>query len=145
MPAGRPSDYDYELCKDICNEVAEGNNIVKVLESNEIYPCWSTFRRWKQENIELQTLYVNSIQDKAEHVDYEIDQILQELKDEKLTPSAANVYIQTLKWKAAKYYPKMFGDKVDLTTDNKPINTNTGLEGYTFEQLYQLKYGTKPK
>ena len=35
-----------------------------------------------------------------------------DFKNKEIDPASANVLIQTLKWKAAKYYPKMFGDKV---------------------------------
>lgn len=108
----RPSEYDFKLCEEICVEVANGFNIKTVLSSNQEYPDFSTWCRWKRENTELCNLYVNSIQDKAESVDEEIDQILSMLKHGELEPSAANVLLQTLKWKASKYYPKMFGEKV---------------------------------
>lgn len=108
----RPSEYNFDLCIGICEEVANGFNIKTVLSSNSEYPDFSTWCRWKRENIELCNLYVNSIQDKAESVDEEIDQILSMLKHKEIEPSAANVLLQTLKWKASKYYPKMFGDKV---------------------------------
>tara|TARA_R110000850_G_scaffold99167_1_gene205584 strand:- start:688 stop:1083 length:396 start_codon:yes stop_codon:yes gene_type:complete len=123
MPAGRPSTYDFELCKEICNEVADGKNIKAVLSSSDKYPVWSTFRIWKQEHIELSTLYIGSIQDKAESVDEQIDTIMKEVHDGTIEPAVANVMMQTLKWKAAKYYPKMFGDSkaVDITTNGESL------------------------
>jgi hypothetical protein len=50
---------------------------------------------------------------------------MQGLKEGTYDPSTANVLIQTLKWKAAKYYPKMFGDKVqnEVTVMNIPVLT----------------------
>lgn len=124
MPAGRPSEYNLDLAREICEEVAGGGNIMAVLKSNENYPSWPTFRRWKRNNAELRTLYVNAIQDKSEAVLFEIDEISQELRQGVLEPSTANVLIQTLKWKAAKFYPKMFGDSkaVDITTQGEKIN-----------------------
>ena len=122
--AGRPSEYDYNLCIEICEEVAYGKNIMQVLDSQKYFPSWSTFRRWKRDNPELQTLYVNAIHDKSEAVIQEIDDIQLELRKGKIDASTANVLIQTLKWKAAKFYPKMFGDnkQVDHTTAGKEIN-----------------------
>jgi len=127
MGAGRPSDYDFELCKEICEVVANGSNIVATLKANETFPSWSTFRRWKNENFELQTLYVTAIQDKSEAVIFEIDEILFELRKGDIEAPVANVLIQTLKWKAAKFYPKMFGDNknVDVTTKGESMNTPT--------------------
>jgi hypothetical protein len=123
----RLSEYNYDDCEDICEEVANGRNIIDVLDSNNDFPSWSTFRRWKNEHQELQTLYVKAIQDKSEAVIFEIDEICQELRSGKLEASVANVLIQTLKWKAAKFYPKMFGDNknVDMTTKGQSVNQDT--------------------
>ena len=44
-----------------------------------------------------------------------------------IEPSVANVVMQTDKWLSAKFYPKMYGEKVDVTSDNKPIQTNITL------------------
>ena len=67
----RPSEYNFDLCIEICELVAKGDNIIKVLDSDNLYPSWSTFRRWKRENDELRTLYINSVQDKAEALENE--------------------------------------------------------------------------
>ena len=109
----RPSEYDFELCKLICDELADGDNIKSILKQSK-YPDWSTFRRWKNENEELRTLYINSQQDKAIALENEIDDVMQGLKDGTYDASTANVLIQTLKWKMAKFYPKVFGEKVDI-------------------------------
>jgi hypothetical protein len=119
----RPSEYDFELCKEICDQLADGENIVRILRNGTDYPTWSTFRRWKNENEELRTLYVNSQQDKATALENEIDDIMLSLRDGQLDASTANVLIQTLKWKMAKFYPKVFGDQSKLTLEggDKPI------------------------
>lgn len=108
----RKSDFNWELCLEICEQIATGGNIVDVLDSNSDYPSWSTFRRWKRENSELQTLYINAIQDKSEALISEMDATMQDLREKVIDPATANVLIQTLKWKCAKFYPKMFGEKV---------------------------------
>lgn len=113
----RPSEYNYNLCVDICKEVALGKNVIAVLKSEAKYPSWETFRRWKSEHEELQVLYVNAIQDKSEAMLLEIDEIAKELRAKVIEPSTANVLIQTLKWKAAKFYPKMYGDRTAVDLD----------------------------
>ena len=85
------------------------------------FPSWPTFRRWKNENEELRTLYVNSQQDKGIALENEIDDTMKLVKEGVIDASTANVLIQTLKWKMAKFYPKVFGDKVDVTSGDKPI------------------------
>lgn len=112
MGAGRPSEYNFEMCEKICEEVANGFNIKSVLASDESYPTFPTWCKWKREHPELFNLYVNSMQDKSESADEELDQIYSMLKSGELEPSTANVLIQTIKWRMGKWYPKMFGDKV---------------------------------
>lgn len=127
MPAGRPIEYNLEVCLMICEEVSDGGNIMDVLDSNAEYPSWSTFRRWKRDNDELRTLYVNSVQDKAEALEKEMDDYRDMLLTKEIDASTYNTLVQTLKWKMSKFYPKMFGDnsKVDLTTNGKDITSIT--------------------
>lgn len=119
----RPSEYDYKLSEEICELVACGSNLMDALSSDNRFPSWPTFRRWKAEHSELRTLYVNSVQDKSEPLLKEMDEIGQDLRNGVIDASTANVLIQTLKWKLAKFYPKMFGDNktVDLTTLGQSI------------------------
>ena len=117
----RISEYNYELCLEICDLIADGKHIVDVLNSNDTYPSWSTFRRWKRDNYELQTLYTRSIQDKAEMLIFEINQTMQDVKQGKLDASQGRLIIDTYKWLASKFYPKMFGDKTDITSGGEKI------------------------
>lgn len=124
---GRTTEYNYNLCLEICEKVSEGENIKTVLKSDENYPHFSTWCNWKRANDELNDLYTRSIQDKAESVDERIDEIMYKVENKQMDFMSARVLIDTLKWKASKYYPKMFGDKVDLTTNGHNL-------GATFER-----------
>lgn len=119
----RPSEYNFDLCIEICEKIANGQNIINVLNSNNEYPSWSTFRRWKRENDELRTLYINSVQDKAEALENEMDDYRAMLLSKEIDPSTYNTLVQTIKWKMAKFYPKMFGDKTDITSGGEKIQT----------------------
>jgi hypothetical protein len=119
----RLTEYNYDLCIEICDKIADGQNIKSILNSDDNYPSFPTWCKWKRENPELLNLYVNSIQDKGESVDAQIDEIWQGCKEGLYDASIANVLIQTLKWKASKYYPKMFGDKVQQEHSGE-ITTN---------------------
>ncbi len=119
----RPSEYNYELCEEICNELAEGQNIKRILDSKYEYPDWTTFRRWKNQNEELRTLYINSQQDKAIALENELDDLRDMLTSKEIDASTYNVLAQTIKWKMAKFYPKVFGDKTDITSGGEKINT----------------------
>ena len=121
--------FDMDMVHEICSLVADGGNIKTVLKSNKKFPSFETWRRWKNENEVVYALYVNSIQDKGESVDAEIDEIMEGLKQGLYDASTANVLIQTLKWKAAKYYPKMFGENkaIDLTSKGEKIDQKTNV------------------
>ena len=120
--------YDFKLAKEICEKLYDTEtypNLSKVLKSDKRYPARSTFFLWKREHKELSDLYVNIQQDRGELFIEEIDQAVQDLKNGKLEASEANVIIQALKWKAAKFYPKMFGDNkaIDHTPKGESIKT----------------------
>lgn len=119
--AGRPSEYNFDMCIEICSEVAEGYNIKTILKSKAEYPTFQTWCNWKREHDELFDLYVKTMQDKSESEMEEIDRVYDMLKNGELEPSAANVLIQTKKWTASKFYPKMYGDKVDMTSGGEKI------------------------
>lgn len=121
--AGRPTTYNLELAKEICEKVSLGDDVVNILKAKK-YPSFPTWCKWKRDNQELFKLYVNSVQDKSDVELNEMNEIQQELRDGTLTPAQANVLIQTIKWKLAKFYPKMYGERqeLDLTTKGEKIN-----------------------
>lgn len=123
MPAGRPSEYNYELCVEICKEVSEGRNIKHVLASKDEYPNFNTWCDWRRNNEALSNLYTQSVQNKAESKEAEIEEYKEKLLNGDIDPATARVLIDASKWQAAKYYPKMFGDKsqVDVTSGGDKI------------------------
>ena len=130
------SKFDIDLVKEICLLVEDGQNIKKALASDDKYPSFNTWCRWKREHPQVRDLYVNAIQDKSESVLQEIDDIALDLRKGVLEPSVANVLIQTLKWKAAKFYPKMFGDnkQIDHTTKGKEMVNKIEVEFKDFSE-----------
>lgn len=112
MSAGRPNTYDFKLCEEICEQVANGFSIKTVLGSEDKYPTFQTWCNWKRANKELFDLYVNALQDKAEYYIEEMNQVYSMLKSGEIEASSANVLLQQNKWLTSKFYPKMFGDKV---------------------------------
>jgi hypothetical protein len=119
---GHPSIYDFEMCKEICKRVAMGEHIKAVLDSSDHYPDYSTWCNWKRDNQELFDLYTKAIQDKAEMVTFEINQTMQDMRDGIIEAPVGRILIDTLKWYASKFYPRMFGERVDITTDGDKIN-----------------------
>jgi arginyl-tRNA--protein-N-Asp/Glu arginylyltransferase len=122
----RPSEYNFDMCIEICSEVAEGHNIKTILKSKEEYPTFQTWCNWKRERTELFDLYIKTMQDKAEALEEEIDLYRTMLLAKEIDASTYNTLVQTLKWKMSKFYPKMFGDKTIHAGDpDNPIETKT--------------------
>lgn len=120
----RLTEYNFEICLEICERVSMGEHVYTVVESDpKRYPTFPTWCRWKREHDELFKVYTRAIQDKAEMVVFEINQAMNDLRNGTIDAAQARVIIDTYKWMAAKFYPKMFGDKLDLTTDGEKINT----------------------
>lgn len=135
----RLTEYNYDLCVEICDKLADGDNIKRILNSDTNYPNWTTFRRWKQLNAELSTLYINSQQDKAIALENELDDFRDMLLTKEIDASTYNTLAQTIKWKMAKFYPKVYGDKIEQT------NTNLNIEqkDLTAEEIKLIKDNIK--
>jgi hypothetical protein len=123
MPAKGETEYDYELCKEICEYYASGMGIMDALKQDKRFPVWSTFRRWKRDNKDLQTLYACAREDKAEPDDNKIDDILKKLEAGEIDPATARVLIDAIKWKMSKYNKNVYGDSsnVDVTSGGDKI------------------------
>lgn len=125
----RPSEYNYELCLEICDLITEGGYIRHILKSNPKYPDFTTWCRWKRNNEELRNLYINAQQDKTEAIIENIEGYKEKLIKGQIDPSTANVLIQTDKWLSAKFYPKMFGERIQHANDpENPIVSNIQVE-----------------
>ena len=52
---------------------------------------------------------------------FEINQTMQDVRAGVLDASQGRLIIDTYEWMASKFYPKVFGDKVDVTSGDKAI------------------------
>ena len=118
------SKYNFNLCRKICDQIADGGSIKKILKSDpKKYPTFQTWCNWKREHVELSDMYYKAIQDKSEGCIENIYQIIEETKSGEIDVKVARVMIDTEKWLASKFYPKMFGtnSSLDITTAGKEI------------------------
>ena len=125
----RPSEYNFELCVEICELIADGASVRSVLASNENYPDFTTWCRCKRNNEELRNLYVNAQQDKTEALIDNIQKVRDMALRGEIEPSVANVVMQTDKWLSSKFYPKMFGERLQHANDpENPISLPTTIQ-----------------
>lgn len=119
----RPTTYDFKLCEEICDAIREGGHIKEVLKKKRKFPVFTTWCKWKRENLELLNLYISAQQDKTETIIDEILELERKVESGDLDPRTGRLLIDTKKWKAGKFYPKMYGSKasIDITTAGKEI------------------------
>ena len=133
---GAPTKYTQKLADDICELLATGMSMRTVSKQDGMPDCATMFR-WLREKPEFRKQYdiakqestdamAEEIQDIADDGvnDYETDE------DGKRILVAENIQrsrlrVDTRKWLMSKMKPKKYGDKMDVTSDNKPILGNT--------------------
>lgn len=119
---GRKSLATPELIQTILERVVKGESIKGICKDKGM-PHYVTVFKWLKDNEQLKEEFLLAMQVKANLADAEIDQVRNDIKglaekvnSEQMSRDAAFVAIQearlqidTLKWKASKYYPKMYG------------------------------------
>lgn len=133
LEVGRPTLYTPELADKICALLSEGISIRTICLSDDM-PDKSTFFRWLRIHSELRDQYVRA---KRESVDAMGEKIL-DLSDEsvdlaiEVDPKASGAVVQavklqvdTRKWLMSKLLPKVYGDKIDVTSGGEIIKGNS--------------------
>jgi hypothetical protein len=136
---GRPSIYTEEIATEICERIANGESSRSICK-DEHMPFLSTMYRWllKPEHKSFCEQYEIACNVRAEHMFDELLEIADDGTNDfvekefenghmKIEPQPeaigrSRLRVDTRKWYLSKVLPKKFGDKLDVTTDNQPIN-----------------------
>jgi len=147
-PVGRPTDYNKEIAAKICDLIACGNPGYKLEKIDTTLPDWSTIKRWLGRHEDFRADYA-----RAHSISAEIDFLEIELDGEKMLkhvvkqvdPKVANAaclawrtLIDNKKWALSKRLPKKYGDKIDITSGNEPLDSKNQ-DTVLLEMLKQLK------
>lgn len=117
----------------ILDDLSTGKSLKNILDHNKKTPSRATVYQWLNEHHsdydkEFLNNYVQAREDSAD-LDAEI---VQEIADKTLKgeydPAAARVALDAYKWSAGKKKPKKYGDKMDITSDGKRMNTQITVE-----------------
>ena len=133
----RPSDYTDELGERICFRLSQGESIVTIC-STEDMPAQSTIYRWLRDERreKFREMYARAREDQA-------DWMFERMREVASTPMEGEIVtikdngkkevrredmlghrrllVDTLKWQAAKLKPRVHCDKIDVTSDDKPL------------------------
>lgn len=119
---------------EVCIRVENGEAIRDILKDKNL-PSSSTFYDWLENDTEKSKRYARAKELWAESQAAEILRIADDSTNDTIYTEKGEIEnkewvnrsklrVDTRKWLMSKMYPKKYGDKIDLTTDNKPINTN---------------------
>lgn len=135
---GRPTDYTNELATLICARIANGESLRRICEEEKM-PHRSTVHLWLLDPAKQQFFdqYEKACNTRAENMfddlleiadDGSNDWMERETKDGKSftvldheNVQRSRLRVDTRKWYLSKVLPKKFGDKMDVTSDGKPI------------------------
>lgn len=116
-------------------EIENGRALRKILKEYDNMPSTQTFYKWIDEDETKSKQYARACEVRADAIFDEIIDIADEnYGDKKVLENGSEVMdsefvarsrikIDARKWIASKLNPKKYGDKVDVTSDNKAIQT----------------------
>jgi hypothetical protein len=123
-----------EIFDKILIQIECGRALRKILKDDENMPSTQTFYKWIDENNEKSKRYARACEVRAEIIFDDILSIADENTNdtyvdenglEKVNQDViqrSRLRIDARKWVLSKLNPKKFGDKLDVTSDNKPIS-----------------------
>lgn len=136
----RPSEYTQEIAEQICEQIATTDKgLDEICEESEELPSSRTFYRWISKQPELCQRYAYARELQAHYMADQIIYIADHPEQGVVTKDGPlgvtietgdmlghrKLKIDVRKWKAAKLAPKVYGDKLDVTSDNEKITAFT--------------------
>lgn len=117
---GRPTDYTAELGDVICARLAGGESLKKITDEAGM-PSRVTVYSWLRTQEEFLNNYTRARDDQADSLADDLEDIAEQVISGTLDPNAARVAGDLKKWSASKLKPKKYGDKIDVTSGDKPL------------------------
>lgn len=108
-PAPRPTKFDDAQAGEICRRLADGETLRDICLEPEM-PARATVRRWQAENSQFRAQYAAAREHLADALAE--DAVHQARYATSSTASSRRLYVDAIKWYAAKLAPKRYGEKV---------------------------------
>lgn len=112
--------YSPELADLICGLLAEGKSLTFICKADQM-PALRTVFQWLRIHDQFAHNYARA---KVESADALFEDILDTANDVytgKLDPNAGRVVIDAKKWAASKLKPKVYGDRIDVTSGGEKL------------------------
>ena len=102
-----------EEFESMLEEIEQGASVKKVCDKRKI--AQHSFYDYIESDEELKKKYIYAREKRGESAIDKIEEELEKLNAGISDPAKARVVIDTYKWLACKFYPKMYGDKQEIT------------------------------
>ena len=134
---GRPTIFTKELADEICEQLAEGKSMRTVCRAENM-PAMRTIFYWLRTNEDFLQQYARAKEEAADALVDEMIEIADDGSNDLMTLEKGNysyevenkevtnrsrLRVDTRKWIASKLKPKKYGDKLDLTSLGKKIQS----------------------
>ena len=117
---GRPSKYTNALAERICERIAAGESVRTISKDSDM-PEATTIHQWVI--LDRNGFSKHYAQAKAIGAEQCVDE-MEEIARTEEDVQRAKLIIDTRKWSLSKQIPKKYGDKLDVTSGDKPIQSN---------------------
>lgn len=132
---GRPTRYTPELAAEICQRMSDGESLRGICKDEHMPPA-STVRGWVLDDIEgFAERYTRARQLLAEHwaeelldVSDEPPAVTGEGKYDSAYVQHQRLRVDSRKWLLSKVLPRVYGDKLDVTSDGKAVGLNIAID-----------------
>lgn len=119
--AGRPTKASDALKDEILDRIADGLSLRKIC-GDEGMPDRKTIFRWLEDDSDFATKYARAREVQGDVMDEKILEAADTVTSE--NAAAMRVKIDAYKWRAAKLKPKVYGDKIDVTSGGERIEAD---------------------
>ena len=130
-PVGRPSDYTKELADEICTTIATSTKgLRRLCAENPHWPAPTNIRKWCFRIKEFRDLYAQAMSYRAGWLAEEIEDIADDGSNDYYEDKDGNerfdsehvqrsrLRVDTRKWIACKLLPRVYGERVQVESDN---------------------------
>lgn len=117
----------------IIDELANGKSLRKILRDDDELPSRRFVYQWLDPNNQkwfdqsFSNQYTQAREDAGDLDAEKIEEIVEDVRNDKLRPDQARVMGDLLKWTAGRKKPKKYGDKMDLTTAGKELTQQVSI------------------
>ena len=121
---GRPSTMTDAVTATICERIAAGESLVSICRDDAM-PCYTTVQTWLGLHEDFAARYARAREDQADVLADEMLDIAREKSGDQIANADKRLLLDTLKWRAGKLRPKVYGDRqtVDQTVSGEIAHT----------------------